>query len=158
MIESVSQRGQVPPDRVTGSGLGLAVAERLGASASPVEARPLSPAAAQASPFDRKDLVEIRGNVRPLSEDARVGLGASDEEGGGAPEGGAEERPGVLQRRALAAYDPFARAQAPAAPLVQAQAAVREAPIPDRRARQLAEAFKAREPEAALGRILDLAA
>ena len=165
MIEPIALRDlpAARPDRVAGSGLGLAVAERQGAAASPGEARPLSPAVSQASPFDRQDLVEIRGNVRPLAADARLAAGPADEEGGGSPEGGAREegeRAGSLQRRVLAAYSlPGILPQQ----VLQAAPGGRASPPPpapsaDRKSRQMAEAFSAREPEAALGRLLDLAA
>lgn len=163
MIQGVSLRDlpAVRPDRVAGSGFSLAAAEAKAPVAG--EARPLAPAVSQSSPFDRKDIVEIRGNVRPLAADARVAAGAADEEGGGSPGGGAEQgesRPTVLQRRALSAYDPsrlsVAFASIPKPPVIQAPPA--PAPLQDRKARQLADLFAARQPESALGRILDLAA
>ena len=166
MIQPVSLRDlpAARPDRVAGSGLGLAVAEGQGPAHGVPEARPAAPAASQSSHFDRKDIVEIRGNVRPLAADARVESGPVDEEGGGSPEGGTdqgESRPSALQRRAIAAYDPsrasLAAASIPEAPAPGSPRPPTPAPA-DRKARQLADLFAARQPESALGRILDLAA
>ena len=173
MIEALALRDlpAARPDRVAASGLALAAAERSGSGAAAVEARPLAPGVAQASPFDRQDHVEIRGNVRPLAADARIGLGAADEEGGGAAEGGLDEgaaKPrSALQRKVLAAYDPVGQSLAASVPgvlprQVQAVSGREAAPPPPpsagRKARQVADAFSAREPEHALGRLLDLAA
>ena len=151
-------------DRLAGSGFSLASAERVAGASEAAQGapRPVTPPSAQANPFDRQDLVEIRGNVRPLAADAQVALGAADEEGGGAPEGGQGDggKPPAVPRRILEAYG----ASVPSAPALESIATqapeVRPAD-PDaleRRARQTAEAFSARTPGSGLGRLLDLAA
>ncbi len=86
-LQSVSSR---IGDRVASAGMSLGVVERPNPSAgAPAQAPGVAPAS-QSNPFDRRDFVEIRGNARPLAEDASVALGASDEEGGGAQEPGGE--------------------------------------------------------------------
>ena len=161
-------------DRVASAGLSLGAVERPNPIAgAPVQGPATSPAS-QSNPFDRRDFVEIRGNVRPLAEEASVALGASDEEGGGAPESGGEPpgRPArapraeagassALFRQVLAAYG-----QAPLAPVLTAAPAAgiaparspQEEPVAERRERALREAFREREPEDNLGRLFDVAA
>ncbi len=165
MIESLVLRDPAArvPDRIGGSGLGLAVAERSGAGSGAAQAPPPASLPSQpSSPFDRRDFVEIRGNVRPLAPEASVALGASDEEGGGSS--GAEQKAGqnpqaTLFRQALAVYGAAPPALPAPAPAVAAFPALpATAPEGERRARRLSEAFAPREPESFLGRLLDLAA
>jgi hypothetical protein len=159
-------------DRVASSGLSLGAVERPGPSAgAPV---PATSPASQSNPFDRRDIFEIRGNVRPLAAEASVALGASDEEGGGAPESGGESSgrsaraprteaggASALLRQALVAYG-----QAPLASVLTASPSAGsapersqgEGPAVARRGRQLREAFREREPEDHLGRLFDVAA
>lgn len=151
------------------SGLGLAAsvqtppAVQAGVAAAP---QPVAAPASHASPFDRQDLVEIRGNVRPLAAEASVQLGASDEEGGGSPPqddpraGRAAE---ALRQKLEAAYArPEGRVPTAegflAAATAEARADRGAARVEGQRARQLREAFARREPERELGRAVDLAA
>ncbi len=159
-------------DRVASAGLSLGAVERPNPSAgAPAQAPAVSPSS-QSNPFDRRDFAEIRGNARPLAEEASVALGASDEEGGGAPESGGEApgRPArapraeaggasALLRQALAAYGQASLASPLAAsPAAEGGPERGQAPVAARRDRELREAFRAREPEDHLGRQFDVAA
>lgn len=176
MIEALSLQNPSSriSDRVASAGLSLGAVERPNPSAgAPVQAPATSPAS-QSNPFDRRDFIEIRGNVRPLAAEASVALGASDEEGGGAPESGGESSgrsaraprteaggAAALLRQALAAYGQAPLASALTAPPAAGGAPERsreEVPVVERRGRQLREAFREREPEDHLGRLFDVAA
>ncbi|GEM_PF-5938823 len=166
MIEASMLRdtGIRAADRLGSVGLGLGALERPAPPGGGVLPPPSPPTSLPQSPFDRRDLVDIRGNLRPLAADSNVALGASDEEGGGAESstGSGKRRktaqpPQATFRPLLAAYGILT----PALPLPVSslQPAV---PFPagegSQRARRLAEAFRTPEPEEDLGRFLDLAA
>ena len=168
MIASAALRdpGIRVADRLAGSGLSLGAMDRPvppGGGAVAPQSPPTSPLQ---SPFDRRDIVDIRGNLRPLAAESSVSLGAADEEGGGnessAPEGGRKksslrpEAASPLSRPLLAAYGILAPSRGFTA--IPQFAAPLPAEAPERRSRRLSEAFRTPQPEEALGKRVDLAA
>ncbi len=145
-------------DRLAGSGLNLGAIQRPGPSAGTPAVAPAPPTSLPQSPFDSRDLVDIRGNLRPMAAEASVALGATDEEGGGAqnaPSWGGKRNTPVF-RPLLEAYGalPPSRGLPPSFP----PPAPLPAEGPERRSRRLSEAFRTPRPEEALGRRVDLAA
>ena len=166
MIEAAALRdpGIRVADRLAGAGLSLGALDRPLPPGGGVAAAPQGPPTSlPQSPFDRRDIVDIRGNLRPLAAESRVSLGAADEEGGGsdspAAEGGkrkAATRPEAVSRPLLAAYGILAPSRGLAA-LSQAASPL-PAGDPGRRSRRLSEAFRTPKPEESLGKLVDLAA